>query len=177
MDSIKVCSVESPVGVLQLGATRRGLCLLEFSDRQSLSAELGYLRNRLDLPVAEGRNEIIEQATEELDAYFAGDLKEFQTLFDILGTPFQEQVWKELRRIPYGQTVSYGELARRVGRPKGPRAVGQANGRNRIAIAIPCHRVVQRGGKLGGYGGGLTRKDFLLKLEMGVVARSAVGCG
>lgn len=101
----------------------------------------------------------------ELAEYFAGTLENFTVPLVFPGTPFQEIVWKELLAIPYGETRSYEELAAAVGVPKGVRAVGRANGMNRIAIVIPCHRVVRKTGELGGYGGGLRRKQFLLELE------------
>ena len=104
----------------------------------------------------------------QLEEYFAGERKEFDVPMELDGTPFQREVWTELTRIPYGETISYGELARRVGRPNGPRAVGQANGRNPIPIVVPCHRVLASNG-IGGYGGGLKVKRALLAVE-GVTA-------
>ena len=103
----------------------------------------------------------------ELDSYFTGELRHFSVPLVYPGSPFQVRVWNELLRIPYGETCSYEELARRVGSSSGQRAVGHANGLNRIAIVIPCHRVVNKDGKLGGYGGGLWRKQYLLDLEKG----------
>jgi methylated-DNA-[protein]-cysteine S-methyltransferase len=101
----------------------------------------------------------------QLDAYFAGELERFDIDLDLRGTDFQRRVWAGLLEIPYGETISYGELARRVGSPKGSRAVGLANGRNPVAVIVPCHRVVAGDGGIGGYGGGLERKEFLLALE------------
>ena len=98
---------------------------------------------------------ILKEAATQLEEYFAGERTDFDLPMELDGTPFQREVWAELSRIPYGETISYGELARRVGRPKGPRAVGQANGRNPIAIIVPCHRVLASNG-IGGYGGGLS---------------------
>jgi methylated-DNA-[protein]-cysteine S-methyltransferase len=111
---------------------------------------------------------ILKEAATQLDEYLVGERTEFDLAMELDGTPFQREVWAELSRIPYGETISYGELARRVGRPRGPRAVGQANGRNPIAIIVPCHRVLASNG-IGGYGGGLTVKRALLALE-GVTA-------
>jgi AraC family transcriptional regulator of adaptative response/methylated-DNA-[protein]-cysteine methyltransferase len=162
---IVVTTVESPVGPLQLGATDRGVCLLEFTDRRGLPRELETLTKRFQSPIAPGSNEHVEQLADELRRYFAGELTRFETPLDLTGTPFQLKVWNELLNIPYGQTISYGQLAERIGRPGAQRAVGRANGDNRIAIVIPCHRVVQSDGKLRGYGGGLWRKQFLLDLE------------
>jgi len=107
---------------------------------------------------------VLKEAATQLDEYFAGERTTFDVAIELDGTEFQRAVWRELSKIPYGETISYGELARRVGRPKGPRAVGQANGKNPIAIIVPCHRVVASNG-LGGYGGGLAMKRALLALE------------
>jgi methylated-DNA-[protein]-cysteine S-methyltransferase len=104
-------------------------------------------------------------ARDQLDEYFAGERTEFDLPLGHAGTRFEEQVWSALRRIPYGATATYGEIARGIGHPTGARAVGTANGRNPIAIVVPCHRVVGAGGKLTGYAGGLDRKRFLLELE------------
>ena len=111
---------------------------------------------------------ILKETAAQLEEYFAGERTEFDVTMELDGTPFQREVWAELCRIPYGETISYGELARRVGRPRGPRAVGQANGRNPIPIIVPCHRVLASNG-IGGYGGGLKIKRALLALE-GVTA-------
>jgi methylated-DNA-[protein]-cysteine S-methyltransferase len=107
---------------------------------------------------------VLKDTVTQLEEYFAGERTEFDIAMELDGTKFQKQVWTELSRIPYGTTISYGELARRVGRPKGPRAVGQANGKNPIPIIVPCHRVVASDG-IGGYGGGLPMKRALLAIE------------
>ncbi len=107
---------------------------------------------------------VLKDAASQLDEYFAHKRTKFDVAMELDGTEFQRAVWRELSKIPYGETISYGELARRVGRPKGPRAVGQANGKNPLAIIVPCHRVVASNG-LGGYGGGLPMKRALLALE------------
>ena len=107
---------------------------------------------------------VLKDTATQLEEYFAGERTEFTVPVELDGTPFQKDVWTELTRIPYGQTISYGELARRVGRPKGPRAVGQANGKNPIPIIVPCHRVLASTG-IGGYGGGLPMKRTLLAVE------------
>ena len=111
---------------------------------------------------------VLKDTVTQLEEYFVGERTEFDVPMDLDGTPFQKDVWTELTRIPYGKTISYGELARRVGRPKGPRAVGQANGKNPIPIIVPCHRVLASTG-IGGYGGGLPMKRSLLAVE-GVTA-------
>jgi methylated-DNA-[protein]-cysteine S-methyltransferase len=121
----------------------------------------------------EAPDEVLEQAAEQLDAYFAGDLRYFTLPLAPAGTPFQQQVWRMLREIPYGSTTTYVALARQLGKPNAARAVGAANGSNPIAIVIPCHRLIGSGGSLVGYGGGLERKRWLLDLE----SRSRLGDG
>ena len=111
---------------------------------------------------------VLKETASQLDEYFAGERTDFDVRMELDGTDFQRQVWSELTRIPYGETISYGEVARRVGRPSAPRAVGQANGRNPIPVIVPCHRVVASDG-IGGYGGGLNVKRKLLAVE-GVTA-------
>jgi methylated-DNA-[protein]-cysteine S-methyltransferase len=107
----------------------------------------------------------LKEPLRQLRAYLAGELKTFELALKQTGTPFQERVWGELCAIPYGETISYAELARRIGQPTASRAVGSANGRNQIAVIVPCHRVIAADGTLGGYGGELWRKEWLLKLE------------
>jgi AraC family transcriptional regulator, regulatory protein of adaptative response / methylated-DNA-[protein]-cysteine methyltransferase len=163
---LRVAWVESPVSPLLLAATDDGLCALEFSERSDLEGQIERLSTAFGLPVVPGTNAHIQKATRELAEYFTGKRKEFTVSLAPVGTAFQRSVWDELQEIPYGETCSYEDLARAVrGTTKGPRAVGQANGRNRIVILIPCHRVVSKDGTLGGYGGGLWRKQFLLDLE------------
>jgi methylated-DNA-[protein]-cysteine S-methyltransferase len=108
----------------------------------------------------------------QLEAYFERELTRFDVPMSLAGTPFQQVVWRALQALPLGEKVSYGELARRIGRPGAGRAVGHANGRNPIGIIVPCHRVIGAGGKLGGYGGGLDRKQWLLEHEASVVAHA-----
>lgn len=112
-------------------------------------------------------------AVQQLEAYFAGELKDFELDLAPAGTPFQLKVWDGLRTIPYGETISYAELARRIGNPRAVRAVGRANGANPIAVIVPCHRVIAADGTLGGYGGGLGRKETLLALEGAWLGASA----
>ena len=118
-----------------------------------------------DESIPERRTPLLCRAEKELQEYFRGERRDFDLPLAPAGTPFQQRVWRELRRIPYGRTASYGDIARRIGLPKGPRAVGQANHRNPIPILIPCHRVIAALGAPGGYGGGLDIKIRLLKLE------------
>lgn len=164
-DVIQLAWFASPVGPLVVGATNVGVCFLEFSDPARLDVQMQSLRKAFTAPVVPGRSDLLDQLQAEITAYFAGDLQTFTIPLDFRGTPFQEQVWRQLLQIPYGETRSYEELATAVGNPGAVRAAGAANGRNRISIVIPCHRVVNKSGALGGYGGGLRRKEFLLAHE------------
>jgi methylated-DNA-[protein]-cysteine S-methyltransferase len=154
-------SIESPIGELLL-----------VGDGQALTAV------HMDgTPGADWRRDpdALRASAEQLRAYFAGELREFDLPLAPHGTPFQREVWGALREIPYGSTISYGELATAVGRPDAPRAVGAANGRNPIAVVIPCHRVIGASGALTGYGGGLGRKRMLLDLESGQRTWTLIG--
>jgi AraC family transcriptional regulator of adaptative response/methylated-DNA-[protein]-cysteine methyltransferase len=163
---VTVSWVESPVNPILLGAMDDGLCALEFVGRTDLDGQMESLRQSLGMPVVPGAHPHLARAEKELGEYFAGKRREFTVPLAPVGTPFQRAVWDQLRQIPYGQTCSYEDLAKAVGKPPTAcRAVGQANGRNRIVVMIPCHRVVNKDGSLGGYGGGLWRKKFLLELE------------
>ena len=151
---IELSRVDSPVGVLTLAAGPRGLCALAFGDRMP----------RLAGPAREGRPS--REIAAALEAYFGGDLRAIDGLeVDPQGTGFQRRVWAALRTIPAGTTWSYAGLARFVGQPTATRAVGAANGRNPVALVVPCHRVISSDGTLGGYGGGLEAKRWLLRHE------------
>jgi O-6-methylguanine DNA methyltransferase len=165
LSSLSSCS--SPVGPLILGATRDAVCLLEFADEDRLEPRLADLRERHALSPVAAPGAVLERLRTELAEYFAGARRQFDLPLAYSGSGFQQQVWAALCDIPYGQTWSYLDVARRVGDPLATRAVGAANGLNPIAIVIPCHRVVNADGKLGGYGGGLWRKRILLDLELG----------
>jgi AraC family transcriptional regulator of adaptative response/methylated-DNA-[protein]-cysteine methyltransferase len=157
--------LRSPLGPLVAGATSKGICLLEFTDRRMLETQFAALRKLFGAPIIPGAHEYLEQLRSELARYFAGSLRSFSVPLAYPGTAFQRRVWEQLLAIPYGETRSYQELAAAVGEPKAVRAVGRANGLNRICILIPCHRVINKNGDLGGYGGGLRRKQYLLDLE------------
>ncbi len=156
----------SPLGPLVAGATDEGVCLLEFTDRRMLEAQFEAVRKQF---ATAGRS-WHERAPGAL-AGRAGRLlrrrrcESFSVPLVYPGSPFQRRVWEQLLLVPYGETRSYQELASAVGNPAAVRAVGRANGLNRIAIVIPCHRIVNKNGDLGGYGGGLRRKQYLLNLE------------
>jgi len=167
---IEVDWIESPLGPLVAGATAEGVCLLEFTDRRMLEAQFKTLRRLFHCAVVPGRNALHELLSKELSAYFAGTLTHFTVPLVFPGTPFQKRVWDELLRIPHGETRTYEQMAQAAGSPGACRAAGTANGMNRIAILIPCHRVVNKDGQLGGYGGGLWRKQRLLDLERGATA-------
>ena len=162
---IQLAWLKSPLGPLVAGATDEGVCLLEFTDRRMLETQLATVRRLFKAPAVPGMNRHLRQLATELKAYFAGTLTSFEVPLIFPGTDFQQRVWRELVRIPYGETRCYEDLAEAVGVPGGQRPVGRANGQNRIAIVIPCHRVIRKSGHLGGYGGGLRRKQFLLDLE------------
>ncbi|MFN2432004.1 MAG: bifunctional transcriptional activator/DNA repair enzyme AdaA [Gemmatimonadota bacterium] len=162
---ITVTRVLTPLGPMIAGATDEALTLLEFTDRRMLQTQVQRLRTRLGAVFVPGGNAILQRVAAELDAYFSGDLREFSIPVRAPGTPFQQRVWERLRRVAYGTTASYGQLARDLGCAGAVRAVARANGDNRIAILIPCHRVIGADGRLTGYGGGLWRKRRLLETE------------
>jgi methylated-DNA-[protein]-cysteine S-methyltransferase len=144
--------IESPVGPLTLVGDASGFCELAFGNK---APQPDWIKDETQLA----------EPVRQLGAYFSGDLEAFELSLTPKGTPFQLQVWEHLCDIPYGETISYGELARRIGNPNASRAVGLANGSNPIAIIVPCHRVIGSDGKLTGYGGGLPIKEKLLALE------------
>ncbi len=165
--SITVRWIESPIGPLIAGSAGDKLVLLEFTDRRMLEAQFASLRRYFKCPIVPGDNALLRATQKELAEYFAGTRKRFTLPLKTPGTPFQQRVWKALTGIPYGTTLSYEQLAKRIDAPDAQRAVGHSNGLNRIAIIVPCHRVINKDGKLGGYGGGLWRKQALLELERG----------
>jgi O-6-methylguanine DNA methyltransferase len=156
------CKTE--LGGFLLGATSRGLAWVTWQETGDLERLNAFAtRNRCELGRAAGSPHL-ERAAVQLAEYARGERREFDLALELLGTPFQVQVWEALREIPYGTTMTYGLLAQRVGSPGGSRAVGGANGKNPIPVIVPCHRVVSAGG-LGGFRGGLARKEALLVLE------------
>jgi AraC family transcriptional regulator of adaptative response/methylated-DNA-[protein]-cysteine methyltransferase len=164
-DRVVITMLETPLGPLLAGAADQGVNLLEYTDRRMLEHNLKAMRRRFGCAIVPGQHPLLERLRQELNEYFQGDRREFTLPLASRGTPFQDKVWQELRRIPFGQTISYDELARRVGQPTAQRAVARANGMNYVAILIPCHRVIGKDGSLTGYGGGLWRKRLLLELE------------
>ncbi|MDX2036049.1 MAG: methylated-DNA--[protein]-cysteine S-methyltransferase [Isosphaeraceae bacterium] len=171
-ESIAVQTIESPVGPLTAGIAGDAVCLLEYR-RACLADQIGSLERQLRRECVTRRVPLHDRLERELDDYFQGRSTRFGLPLLYPGTPFQERVWSALLRIPYGSTWSYERLAVEIGNPDAQRAVGTANGRNRISILIPCHRVINKSGALGGYGGGLERKQMLLELEARTVRSAA----
>jgi AraC family transcriptional regulator of adaptative response/methylated-DNA-[protein]-cysteine methyltransferase len=157
--------IETPLGPMIAMSEKDGLVLLEFADRPALPDEIDELRARYGYTVVPGRDAHLTRIEEELRQYFAGTLREFTVPLVTPGMPFQRAVWHLLRDVPYGAIRTYGELARALDNPRAARAVGWANGRNRLAVVIPCHRVCGSNGELVGYGGGRARKQWLLDHE------------
>ncbi len=157
--------IDTPLGpMVAVGGTDR-LHLLEFADRRGLEREILTLRQETGAAIIPGASPPLVSIQAELRAYFAGTACAFATPVAIAGTPFQQRVWEQLRQIPPGRPCSYRELAVRIGQPSAARAVGRANGANRLALVIPCHRVIAADGTLGGYSGGTARKQWLLDHE------------
>jgi AraC family transcriptional regulator, regulatory protein of adaptative response / methylated-DNA-[protein]-cysteine methyltransferase len=157
--------IGTPLGSMLAAATETSLCLLEFTDRRMLETQLRRVRNILKcnfLPVA---NDVLLETESQMQRYFEGTLATFRVPLEMVGSEFQQAAWTALLQIPPGETRSYAEQAKRIGRPSAVRAVARANGDNRIAIIIPCHRVVGSDGRLTGYGGGLWRKKYLIEHE------------
>lgn len=163
---------DTPLGQMIAVANDEGLCLLEFHDRPALPRERADLRRLFGAEVEEGTHAHLDTVRRELDEYFEGRRTRFETPLSIRGTPWERGVWDQLLAIPCGETRCYEDIAIALGMPGAPRAVGLANGRNRIAILIPCHRVIEKSGKLRGYGGGLWRKARLLEIERNATGKT-----
>lgn len=149
------------------GATENGICFLEWHDRGGVERIKQRVEKRYKLPLKSGNNGHVDELEKEVGEYFAGRLTRFGVPLDIKGTPFERKTWEQLLAIPYGETRTYGRMADLLGKPRASRAVGRANGANYISIVVPCHRVIESNGGLGGYGGGIKRKRYLLELEAG----------
>ena len=163
---VMVTRIITPVGPMLAGASEKGICLLEFTDRRMLERQLKKLKADLKAELLPGNSPYFDLLNQQLTEYFEGKRTEFDLPLVMTGTAFQKKVWRQLQGIPYGTTRSYGEQAERLGQKEAVRAVARANGDNKIAIIIPCHRVIGANGKLVGYGGGLWRKQYLLNLEI-----------
>jgi len=163
---------KTPVGPMFACSTDRGICLLEFTDRRMLEKEFEDLQRRLDAIILLGVNDHLKQLQKELQEYFSNKRKSFDVALDTPTTDFRQKVWDKLKEIPFGKTASYKEQAIKLGNQKAVRAVANANGHNRVAIVIPCHRIIGSDGSLTGYAGGLDRKKWLLQHEGSYVAPS-----
>ena len=163
--SIWLDRIATPLGSMIMGVQDSGLCLLEFAEQGLLDARLSLLRQQMGRVFLPGDHPQMQQVRRQLDGYFEGSLRQFSLPLQAPGTAFQEAAWDALRQIPYGVMRSYADIAAVIGQPDAVRAVGGAIGDNRVAIVIPCHRVVASDGELTGYRGGLWRKEYLLALE------------
>ncbi|HDG1708254.1 TPA: methylated-DNA--[protein]-cysteine S-methyltransferase [Kluyvera ascorbata] len=161
----------TPIGPMFVCASERGVCLLEFVDRRMLETEFSDLQRLLNARIIAGQNEHIRQAENEIAEYFAGKRLRFTLALDTPGSEFQRRVWQALAEIPCGESTHYQAVAETLNKPTAARAVAAANGANRIAIVIPCHRVIGKDGSMTGYGGGVARKRWLLEHEKKIVAR------
>jgi AraC family transcriptional regulator, regulatory protein of adaptative response / methylated-DNA-[protein]-cysteine methyltransferase len=173
-EPILCAELSTPLGGMIVGSTAEGCCLVEFQDRGGVDKIRAAIKKRYRRNVEYGDSAMNLLICRQLTEYFEGNRVEFDMPLDIVGTPFEKSVWKELLATPLGKTRSYGEIAVAVRRPQAQRAVGRANGANRIAIVIPCHRIIEANGKLRGYGGGLWRKKWLLEHEQKVATGAPV---
>ncbi len=164
-DVITVNRIATPLGSMMIGVTNEGICLLEFTDRKMLETQIDILKKRLKAGTITGNHPMIELTQNQLDEYFAGSRRDFELPLVASGTDFQLKVWNALIEVPYATTRSYKQQANMVGDIKAVRAVARANGENRMSIIIPCHRIIGSDGSIVGYGGGIWRKQWLLKHE------------
>ena len=162
---IKTAIIETPLGEMAAAATKDGICLLEFTSRPALESEFNRLALTFGETVTSGSNRHLRALKKQVKEYFKGKRKEFSLPLITPGTDFQIAVWNNLKKIPYGKTKTYLELAKSIKNPGAARAVAGANGSNRIAIIIPCHRVIGSDGDLTGYGGGIEKKKWLIDHE------------
>lgn len=169
MEIIYRKTIQTPLGEMVACAIEQGICLLEFTDRKNFEKQFISLSKALKAEIEEGDHVHFKQLEEELKEYFEGKRQTFDVPLYITGTEFQEKVWQLLREIPMGETRTYKQQSEFLGNPKAIRAVGTANGINKIAILIPCHRVIGSSGELVGYAGGIWRKQKLLELEKAIL--------
>lgn len=162
---LKAAWLDTPLGPMIAISDESVLYLLEFVDRRGLEREVARLRQKTKAAIIPGSTQPIASITAELDQYFSGKLKQFKTPLAEFGTPFQKKVWAALKKIPYGETRSYAEMAQAINHPTACRAVARANGSNQLAIIIPCHRVINSSGEMGGYAGGISRKIWMINHE------------
>lgn len=165
MTTLKTSLIITKLGSIVAVSSDDTLYLLEFTEKHGLEAEIERLKKRLKVSIVEGSADPIALIKEELADYFNGRLKKFTTPISLTGTPFQKAAWKELMRVPYGQTRTYAEQASAITKPTAYRAVANANASNKFVIIVPCHRIVNTNGNLGGYAAGIGRKQWLLEHE------------
>lgn len=157
--------IQTPLGTMVACANENGLCLFDFEDTKNLDKELLQVSEKLQSTIYEEENTILKLLKTQITEYFNGQRESFSVPLILIGTKFQREVWQTLLKIPYGNTISYLHEATLMGKPKSVRAVASANGRNKIPILIPCHRVIGANKTLTGYSGGIWRKEFLINLE------------
>ena len=165
METIKITRYKSPVGEMIIGSCGDKLCICDWAVEKRRGTIDRRIQRHLNAEYENGTSDVIKKTIAQLEEYFAGKRQKFDIPMVFTGSEFQSRVWEELMRIPYGTTISYGELARRIDNPKAVRAVASANATNPISIFVPCHRVIGSNHKLTGYGGGLDTKKALLELE------------
>ncbi len=163
--NIHIAYYKTKIGELIIGAYDGKICLLDYRYRRMRTTVDNRLKKALNCDFEEKEEAILEEAKRQIDEYLLGERKTFDLPLLLLGSDFQQEVWEELMKVPYGTTASYLDLAKKMGKPKAVRAVAGANGANAIALIVPCHRIIASDGSLGGYGGGLAVKKRLLKLE------------
>jgi O-6-methylguanine DNA methyltransferase len=164
--------LETPLGTMLAASFEEQICLLEFKDRTNMDKQLASLKKYYPGEQVEGDTAVLKELERQLSLYFKGELKKFTLPLIYRGTPFQEKLWSELIKVPYGSTRSYEEQAQLLGNKNAVRAVAHGNSLNRIAILIPCHRIIGKNGKLTGYAGGLERKARLLEIEQSEESRT-----
>lgn len=165
LTSLTIAKINTPLGEMLAVFSPKGLCLLEFFDRKMLESELLQLQKHFKANFKSQKTAISDRLQNELNEYFAHQRTTFSIPLDPIGTPFQQSVWALLQQIPYGKTHTYKQQAALLGKPEAIRAIASANGKNKISILIPCHRIIGSDGKLVGYGGGIERKKYLIDLE------------
>ncbi len=167
MKNLKIVSgkVQTPLGEMLACVSDKGLSLFEFTDRKKYDKQINGLKKQLKTEIVSGNHPFLEMLQTQTDEYFTRKKKDFDIPLFLVGTEFQKTVWNALLEIPYGKTVAYSDIANRIEKPKAVRAVANATGANKIAIIIPCHRVIGKNGTLTGYAGGLDKKTFLLGVE------------
>jgi AraC family transcriptional regulator of adaptative response/methylated-DNA-[protein]-cysteine methyltransferase len=169
---LKESRIKTPIGEMIAIADQNFLYLLEFTDSTNFNRKIERFKNKLNCTIEHGKAQPISSIENELTLYFSGKLKEFNTAVHMIGTNFQRLAWQKLQDIPYADTRSYKQQADLVKNPKAVRAIANANAANQLAIIIPCHRVIQNDGKIGGYAGGAKRKKWLLEHEKKCINQS-----